>query len=142
MKHRIGYNRLNRKAGHRRAMLRNMAISLFQFERIKTTKPKAKEVRRRAEKMITKAKVDSVHNRRIIAKDIHDKAVLAKLFTEIGPRYANRPGGYTRIVKIGSRKGDGAEMVLLELVDRVARERKRREKKESAQEKPADDESA
>lgn len=141
MKHKIGYNRLGRKAGHRRAMLRNMAMSLFQSERIKTTKAKAKEVRRCAEKMITRAKTDSVHNRRIVAKDIHDKAILTKLFTDIGPRYTNRPGGYTRIVKIGSRQGDGAEMVLLELVDRVIKERKKREKKESVEEEPADDES-
>jgi large subunit ribosomal protein L17 len=141
MKHKVGYNRLSRKAGHRKAMLRNMAISLFQFERIKTTKAKAKEVRRCAEKMITRAKTDSVHNRRIIARDIHDKAVLSKLFVEIAPRYTSRPGGYTRIVKLGSRQGDGAAMVLLELVDRVIKERKRREKTESAKEEPAEDES-
>ena len=141
MKHRVGYNRLSRKAGHRRAMLRNMAISLFQSERIKTTKAKAKEVRRCAEKMITRAKTDSVHNRRIVAKDIRDPAVLSKLFTDIAPRYASRPGGYTRIVKLGSRQGDGADMVLLELVDRVIKEKKKREKKEAAEKEAEEDES-
>lgn len=117
MKHRVGYNRLGRKASHRRAMMRNLATSLFRHERIRTTKARARELRRYAEKMITRAKVDSVHNRRIIAADIGDKAVLAKLFTDIGPRFANRPGGYTRILKIGFRQGDAAEMVIIELVD-------------------------
>jgi large subunit ribosomal protein L17 len=116
MKHRIGYNRLGRKESHRKALKRNMVTSLFRHERIRTTKAKAKEIRRVAEKMITRAKIDSVHNRRIIAADIKDKAIVAKLFTEIGPRYTNRPGGYTRILKIGYRNGDAAEVVLLELV--------------------------
>ena len=138
MKHKIGFNRLSRKAGHRRAMLRNMATSLFLHERIKTTKPKAKELQRRAEKMITRARMDSVHNRRIIAKEIRDKAVLAKLFTDIGPRYLQRPGGYTRILKLGRRSGDAAEMVLIELVDRTVKEKKvsqaKKSKEESAEE--------
>ena len=118
MRHRSNYNRLSRKAGHRRAMLRSMVISLLRHERIRTTRAKAGEVRRKAEKMITRAKVDSVHNRRIVAKDVNDKAVLAKLFTEVGPRFQSRPGGYTRILRLGQRRGDAAEMVLLELVER------------------------
>ncbi|HKK49814.1 MAG TPA: 50S ribosomal protein L17 [Alkalispirochaeta sp.] len=116
MKHKIGYNRLGRKTAHRKAMTRNMLTSLFRHERIRTTKAKALAVRRTAEKMITRAKLDSVHNRRIIGKDIKDSAVLAKMFTEIGPRFKERPGGYTRVLKLGPRSSDAAEMVVLELV--------------------------
>lgn len=116
MKHRVGFNRLGRKPSHRRALHRNMVTSLFKYERIRTTKAKAREIRRSAEKMITRAKVDSVHNRRMIARDIKDKAILAKLFVDIGPRFKERPGGYTRMLKIGHRRGDASEMVLLELV--------------------------
>ncbi len=119
MNHKIGYNKLSRTSSHRKAMIRNMVTSLFRYERIETTKAKALEVRRHAEKMITRAKVDSVHNRRIIAEDIKDKAVLAKLFTDIGVRNYDRPGGYTRILKLGQRSGDAADMVLLELVERI-----------------------
>lgn len=122
MKHKIGYNRLGRKASHRKALHRNMVTSLFKHERIRTTKPKAREIRRTAEKLITRAKSDSVHNRRIAGKRIKDEAVLAKLFTDIGPRFVERPGGYTRMLKIGRRGGDAAEMVLLELVDRPSSE--------------------
>lgn len=137
MKHRIGFNRLDRRAGHRKALKRNMVISLFRYERIITTKAKALEVRRDAEKLVTRAKVDSVANRRIAARRIHDEAVLAKLFTVLGPRYVTRPGGYTRVLKIGKRRGDAAEMVILELVDRTIRERKKREKRgESASAQP------
>ncbi|MFA7566916.1 MAG: 50S ribosomal protein L17 [Alkalispirochaeta sp.] len=116
MKHKIGYNRLGRRTGHRKAMTRNMLTSLFRHGRIRTTKAKALAVRRTAEKMITRAKLDSVHNRRIIGKDIKDKAVLAGLFTEIGPRFKERPGGYTRVLKLGPRQSDAAEMVILELL--------------------------
>jgi large subunit ribosomal protein L17 len=116
MKHRVGFNKLSRKASHRIAMTRNMVTSLFRYERITTTKAKAIEVRKTAEKMITRAKIDSVHNRRIINKDIKDAEVLNKLFTELGPVNKDRPGGYTRILKTGLRKGDAAEMVILELV--------------------------
>jgi large subunit ribosomal protein L17 len=93
-----------------------MLTSFFHYEKIRTTKAKALVVRRAAEKMITRARVDSVHNRRMIGRDIKDQAVLAKLFTDIGPRYTERPGGYTRILKLGPRKSDAAEMVILELV--------------------------
>lgn len=117
MKHRIGFNRLGRKASHRKAMLRNMVTSLFNYEKITTTKAKALEIRRIAEKMITRAKVDSVHNRRMIARYIWDKGIVNKLFTEIGPKNADRNGGYCRILKIGSRNGDAAEMVVISLVE-------------------------
>jgi len=106
-----------------------MTTSLFRYERIKTTKAKALAIRRTAEKMITRAKMDSVHNRRIMNKDIKDKEILAKLFTEIGPRYKERPGGYTRILKLGYRQGDAAEMVLLELVEEEVAEQKQSKKK-------------
>lgn len=138
MKHKIGFNALGRRSAHRKALHRNMVISLFRYERIKTTKAKALAIRRTAEKLVTRAKVDSVHNRRIAAKKIHDKEILAKLFTDIGPRYVSRPGGYTRVLKLGFREGDGGEMVLLELVDRTIKEKKgkkaekTKEKKEEA----------
>lgn len=129
MKHKIGFNRLGRKSSHRKSLHRNMTTSLFRYERIKTTKAKALAIRRTAEKMITRAKMDSVHNRRIMNKDIKDKEILAKLFTEIGPRYKERPGGYTRILKLGYRQGDAAEMVLLELVEEEVAEQKQTKKK-------------
>ncbi len=116
MHNRKGFNRLERKAGHRKALYRNMITSLLKNERIKTTQTKAKAIRRAAEKLVTRAKIDSVHNRRIVAKTISDKSSLNKLFTEIGPRFASRPGGYTRIFKLGYRSGDAAEMVLLEFL--------------------------
>lgn len=133
MKHRVGFNRLSRKAAHRLSLHRNMATSLLRHERIKTTKAKALAVRRTVEKMITRAKVDSVHNRRIIARDIQDKEILNKLFTEIGPRFEKRPGGYTRILKLGHRKGDAAEMVLLELVEKSeGQDKKEKDSKKKA----------
>jgi large subunit ribosomal protein L17 len=105
-------------ASHRKAMFKNMAISLFEHEVIKTTVPKAKELRRVAEPMITMAKVDSVANRRLIMSRTGSKAMVGKLFTDIGPRYAERPGGYTRILRCGFRAGDKAPMAYVELVDR------------------------
>jgi|GEM_PF-13377 len=131
MKHRIGFNKLSRNVSHRQALYRSMATALFKYERIRTTKPKAKEIRRVAEKMISRARTDSVHNRRIIARRIRDKAIVAKLFTDIAPRFKTRPGGYTRILKLGQRYGDASEMVLLELVER-AEAAPRRRKKEPA----------
>jgi large subunit ribosomal protein L17 len=140
MKHKIGFNALGRRSAHRKALHRNMVISLFRHERIKTTKAKAKEIRKTAEKLVTRAKVDSVHNRRIAARRIHDKAVLAKLFTDLGPRYQSRPGGYTRILKLGYREGDGSEVVILELVDRKIKEKQKTKKKEKDKSaKPAED---
>jgi len=117
MKHRRGFNPLERMAAHRKALHRNMVTSLFRMERIKTTKAKALAVRRTAEKMITRAKEDSVHNRRIVSSRLYDEAIVAKLFTAIAPRMKERNGGYTRILKLSERKGDAAELVILELVD-------------------------
>lgn len=133
MNNRSGFNRLDRKPSHRHALHKNMVTSLFRHERIKTTKAKAKEVRRTAEKMVTRAKVDSVHNRRIVAKDIKDKEILTKLFTDISPRFQDRQGGYTRIIKLGFRRNDAAEMVLLELVEK--KEEKKKKKKAPKAEK-------
>jgi large subunit ribosomal protein L17 len=135
MKHRIGFNKLSRKGSHRKAMTRNMVTSVFKYERIKTTKAKALEIRKKAEKMITRAKVDSVHNRRIIARDINDKAIVAKLFTDIAPRFAERKGGYTRILKLGRRLGDAAEIVFLELVDKKEKEPRKKKSKEKEEKK-------
>ncbi len=141
MKHKIGYNKLNRVAAHRKALLKNMSTVLFKHERIVTTKAKAIETRRVAEKMITRAKVDSVHNRRIVGRKIQDEAILAKLFTDIGPRFKERAGGYTRIIKVGARANDAAEMVILELVDQkvteknAERDKKKAERKAKAEKK-------
>lgn len=117
MNHKNGFNPLSRTASHRRAMSRNMVTSLFRYERITTTKAKALEVRKAAEKLITRSKIDSVHNRRQAARFIADEVILAKLFTDIGPRMKERNGGYTRILKLGFRQGDAADLVILELVD-------------------------
>jgi large subunit ribosomal protein L17 len=117
MKHKRGFNPLERMAAHRKALHRNMVTSLFRYERIRTTKAKALEIRRSAEKLITRAKVDSVHNRRIVSARLYDEGMVAKLFTDIGPRMKDRAGGYTRIIKLGERYGDAAEVVILELVD-------------------------
>ena len=117
MKHRRGFNPLERMSAHRKALHRSMVTSLFRYERIKTTKSKALEIRRSAERMITRAKVDSVHNRRIVSARLFDEAIVAKLFTNIAPRMKERNGGYTRILKLGERKGDAAAVVILELVD-------------------------
>ena len=130
MKHRMGFNRLGRNRSHRLALYKAMVSALFRHERIRTSQVKAREVRRVAERMITRARSDTVHNRRLIARSIGDRALLAKLFTDIAPRFADRPGGYTRILKLGPRYGDATEMVLLELVER--KERPRRKKKEEA----------
>ncbi len=124
MKHRIGFNALSRKSSQRKALKRSMVTSLLRYERIETTKAKALEVRKMAEKLITRGKTDSVHNRRVAARYIYDEAVVAKLFKEIGPLFAERNGGYTRILKTGNRLGDAAEMVILELVEKTKKEEK------------------
>lgn len=118
MRHRKSGRHLNRTSSHRQAMFRNMAVSLIEHEVIKTTLPKAKELRRVAEPLITLAKKDSVANRRLAFSRMRDKAAVGKLFSEIGPRYRERPGGYTRILKCGYRAGDAAPMAFIELVDR------------------------
>jgi large subunit ribosomal protein L17 len=135
MNHKKGFNKLNRNASHRRALLRNMATVLFKHERIVTTKAKALELRRVAEKMITRAKEDSVHNRRLVGEKITDQAILAKLFTDIGPRMKERNGGYTRILKIGFRAQDAANMVIIELVDHKLEDNKDAGKKKKAEKK-------
>ena len=118
MRHRQSGRKLNRNSSHRKAMFSNMAASLMRHEVIKTTLPKAKELRRVAEPLITMAKSDSVHKRRLAFAHLRDREVVTKLFNELGPRYQNRPGGYLRILKTGFRAGDKAPMALVELVDR------------------------
>ena len=118
MRHRHSGRQLNRNSSHRKAMLRNMTASLVKHELIKTTLPKAKELRSYAEPIITLAKEDSVANRRLAFNRLRDKEVVGKLFSEIGPRYQARPGGYLRILKCGFRAGDNAPMAYVELVDR------------------------
>ena len=118
MRHRKSGRHLNRTSSHRKAMFKNMANSLFEHELIRTTLPKAKELRRVAEPLITLAKEDSVANRRLAFDRTRSKEAVGKLFTDLGPRYANRPGGYIRILKCGNRPGDNAPMAYVELVDR------------------------
>lgn len=118
MRHRKSGRQLNRNSSHRQAMFRNMAASLIESEVIKTTLPKAKELRRVAEPLITLAKEDSVANRRLAFSRTRSKVAVGKLFAELGPRYQGRPGGYTRILKCGHRAGDAAPMAFVELVDR------------------------
>ena len=118
MRHRHTGRQLNRNASHRKAMFRNMAVSLVEHELIKTTLPKAKELRRYAEPLITLAKSDSVANRRLAFSRTRSKEAVGKLFSTLGPRYQDRPGGYIRIMKCGFRSGDAAPMAYVELVDR------------------------
>ena len=145
MKHRRGFNPLERTSAHRKALHRNMVTSLFRYERIRTTKAKALAVRRSAEKLITRAKVDTVHNRRIVSARLYDEGIVAKLFTNIAQRMKERPGGYTRILKLGARPGDASEIVILELVDykldtgdasdkKAKKQAKKEAKKEAAKE--------
>ncbi|KPK54525.1 MAG: 50S ribosomal protein L17 [Thiotrichales bacterium SG8_50] len=122
MRHRNSGRQLNRNSAHREAMFRNMAASLLRHEVIKTTVPKAKELRRVAEPLITLAKSDSVHKRRLAFSRLRDRDVVTKLFNELGPRYKERPGGYLRILKMGYRAGDSAPLALVELVDRPQQE--------------------
>ncbi len=118
MRHMKSGRKLNRNSSHRKAMFRNMASSLFEYEMIRTTVPKAKELRRVAEPLITLAKEDSVAHRRLAFDRLRNREVVTKLFNELGPRYVDRPGGYLRILKCGHRAGDQAPMAYVELVDR------------------------
>ncbi|MEO1774216.1 MAG: 50S ribosomal protein L17 [Pseudomonadota bacterium] len=118
MRHRNGPRKLNRTAEHRKALFANMACALIEHEQIKTTLPKAKELRPVVEKLITLAKTDSVHNRRLAQSKIRQPLMVKKLFDVLGPRYAERPGGYARVLKAGFRYGDMAPMAIIELVDR------------------------
>ncbi len=116
MKHRVAGRKLGRTSMHRTALLRNLSTELFRHERIRTTLMKAKELRPFAEKLITLSKRETLHARRLVLRDIHDKDVVSKMFDTISSRFAQRPGGYTRIVKLGPRRGDNAEMALIELI--------------------------
>lgn len=118
MRHMNRGRKFNRNSSHRKAMFQNLTNALMEHEVIRTTLPKAKELRMYAEPLITLAKVDSVHNRRIAFARTRDAAVVGKLFTDIGPRFKTRPGGYLRILKIGQRAGDAAPMAIIEMVDR------------------------
>jgi len=122
MRHRKAGRQLNRNSSHRKAMFRNMAVSLIEHEVIKTTLPKAKELRRVAEPLITMAKQDSVAKRRLAFSRLRDKAAVGKLFTDLGPRFEDRPGGYVRILKCGYRPGDKAPMAFVELLGRPIEE--------------------
>jgi large subunit ribosomal protein L17 len=118
MRHRKSGRQLNRNSSHRKAMFKNMSASLFEHEMIRTTLAKAKELRRKAEPLITLAKNDSVANRRLAFARLRNRDIVTKLFEELGPRYQSRPGGYLRILKCGFRSGDNAPMAIVELVDR------------------------
>lgn len=122
MRHQKAGRTLGRKSSHRKAMYRNMAASLIQHETIKTTLPKAKELRRVIEPLITLAKIDGVANRRLAFSRVRDKAAVGKLFNELGPRFKERPGGYLRILKVGFRRGDAAPMAIVQLLDQPERE--------------------
>jgi large subunit ribosomal protein L17 len=130
MKHRVVGRRLDRTTEHRTAMFRNMVTSLIKHERIVTTTPKAKELKRIADKVITLAKKGGTHARRLAFRDVRDPEVLAKLFETVAPRFAARPGGYTRIVRVANRVGDNAEMAMIELVERTPAEPAKGEKPE------------
>jgi large subunit ribosomal protein L17 len=119
MRHRKKGRNLSRTASHKKATMRNMATALFRHERIETTTAKAKELRPYAERLITLARRGDLHARRLAARRIQDREVLGKLFDDIAPRFEGRPGGYTRVLKLGHRKGDAAEMALIELVERA-----------------------
>jgi large subunit ribosomal protein L17 len=132
MRHRVKGKKLGRETAQRKALLRNLVTSFLEKERMRTTLAKAKATRPLAEKMITLAKQDTLHSRRLALRYIYKKEVVKKLFDEIGPRFSERPGGYTRLIKIGPRSGDGAEMAMLEL---VGTEFKKKEKKKTAADK-------
>jgi len=144
MRHGSGLRKLNRTSSHRLAMLRNMTVSLLRHEEIRTTLPKAKELRRVAEPMITLGKKPSLANRRLAYDRLRDRSIVSKLFDDLGPRYAKRNGGYLRILKMGFRKGDNAPLALVTLMDRAdpdaapaADEDKKQEKKPKAEKKAA-----
>ncbi|MFN3413880.1 MAG: 50S ribosomal protein L17 [Thermoanaerobaculum sp.] len=139
MRHNRAGRKLGRVSEHRRALFRNQLLSLIKHERIITTLPKAKELRPIAERMVTLGRKNSVHARRLVNRWVSDRDLIKKLFSEIAPRFATRPGGYTRIVKLGPRKGDGAELAILEFVDyKLPQAKKAKEaKEEKAKEKSA-----
>jgi len=138
MRHRMSGKKLGRNTSHRKAMMRNMVTSLFEHEKIKTTDVRAKELRKMAEKLITLARRGDLHSRRLVMQVIRDRKVVAKLFDRIAPRYQERPGGYTRIIKLGHRSGDNTAMSLIELVEEefTAKPKKTKPAKKAAS-KPA-----
>ena len=142
MRHRVKGKKLGRTAAHRKATLRALSTALIKHKRIKTTVAKAKALRTFVEPLITKAKKDTVHSRRLIAREIHDKAVVQELFNEVVPKIGDRPGGYTRIVRLGNRVGDAAEMAIIELVDyndvNVKKPKKTKKKAEKVDETPVE----
>ena len=137
MRHRVGSRKLNRTTSHRLAMLGNMVASLIEHEAIRTTLPKAKEARRVVERVITLGKRGGLSNVRLAARTLHDKGLLQKVFGNLRDRYAERPGGYTRIVRLGYRPGDAAQMALLELVDRPETEKEKPDQKKATESKKA-----
>ena len=139
MRHRVGHRKLGRVTPHRIALLRNLATALFERERIRTTLMKAKELRPYAERLITLAKRDGdgLHARRLVRRDIRDGEVVKKLFDTLGTRFATRPGGYTRILRLGPRRGDGAEMAIVELIGSEYKPEKKGEKGKKAAAAPA-----
>lgn len=140
MRHMKRGKKLGRNASHRKALMRNMAVSLFRHERIETTEAKAKVLKSFAERIITLAKRGDLHARRLVATDINDKQMVQKLFQDLGPRFAERNGGYTRVLKLGHRKGDAAPMALIELTDTEVFEKKKQEKEEKATRKRIEEE--
>lgn len=137
MRHNAGYRKLGRTKEHRKALLRNLATDLFRHERLTTTLPKAKELRPYAEKLITMARRDDLHSRRMVSGLVHDKGVVKKLFDTLGPRFTSRPGGYSRILKLGPRPGDGADMAIVELVGSEPVFKKQKEEKKARRDRKA-----
>jgi large subunit ribosomal protein L17 len=137
MRHNRGYRKLGRTKEHRRALLRNLATDLFRHERLTTTLPKAKELRPYAEKLITLARRDDLHSRRLVLGQIFDKSVVKKLFDTLGPRFTARPGGYSRILKLGPRPGDGADMAIVELVGSEPVFKKQKDEKKARRDRKA-----
>jgi large subunit ribosomal protein L17 len=137
MKHRVVGRRLDRTTEHRTAMLRNLVTSLLEHEKIKTTTPKAKELKRFADKIITLGKKGTAHSRRVAARDVRDTTILEKLFGDVAVRFKARPGGYTRIIRVGRRAGDNADMAVIELVDRKKGAAEGEEKVEAKADKKA-----
>jgi large subunit ribosomal protein L17 len=137
MRHGVRLRKLGRTSSHRRALLRSLSTSLFRYERITTTLPKAKELRPFAERLITLARRDELHARRQVVKHVSDRDVVKKLFDTLGPRFATRPGGYTRTLKLGPRLGDGAELAIVELIGSEPTFKKQKEDKKSRRERKA-----
>lgn len=137
MRHGVRLRKLGRTSSHRRALLRSLSTSLFRYERITTTLPKAKELRPFAERLITLARRDELHARRQVIKQVSDKDVVKKLFDTLGPRFATRPGGYTRTLKLGPRLGDGAELAIVELIGSEPTFKKQKDEKKSRRERKA-----